>query len=89
MMKTKTSDTMAWMQSGISQTQKNAGQTEWNKGDRTNFKSSLYIEDADGKRITYDKKEDGMPMWDKVTNGYTLIYEIQTLSDGYFCLVFR
>jgi len=82
MMKTKTSDTMAWMQSGISQTQKNAGQTEWNKGDRTNFKSSLYIEDADGKRITYDKKEDGMPMWDKTANGYTLIYEIQTLSDG-------
>ena len=73
---------MAWMQSGISQTQKNAGQTEWNKGDRTNFKSSLYIEDADGKRITYDKKEDGMPMWDKTANGYTLIYEIQTLSDG-------
>ncbi len=75
---------MAWMQSGISQAQKNVEppQTEWNKGDRTNFKSSLYIEDADGKRITYDKKEDGIPMWDKTANGYTLIYEIQTLSDG-------
>ena len=71
------------MTQGISQIQVDAGADGWNKGDRTNFKSNLFIEDPNGDRISHDEIDTGMPIWNAVPHGSKLIYEVETISDGY------
>ena len=48
---------------------------------RTNFKTSVWIEDANGKKITTSELSP-MPIWDAVPPNCKLKYKVETLSDG-------
>ena len=70
-------------QTGISLVQSTNGLGGWSgDGDgRTNFKTSVWIEDANGKKITTSELSP-MPIWDAVPPNCKLKYKVETLSDG-------
>jgi hypothetical protein len=52
---------------------------EWaGKGDKTSFKSNLFITTPEGMKIPMDRVEDKMPTWDSIPAGCTLSYEVKT-----------
>ena len=56
---------------------------EWNKSGsgKTNLKTSIIIEDADGKEIIVNELSP-MPVWDYLPPNSVIKYEIETISDG-------
>lgn len=55
---------------------------EWaGTGDKTSFKSNLFITTPDGIKIPMDRVEDSMPTWDSIPAGCTITYEVQTGCD--------
>ena len=66
---------MTWMQSGRNPELDG----EWaGSGDKTSFKSNLFITTPDGMKIPMDRVEDTMPTWDSIPAGCTLSYEVKT-----------
>ncbi len=70
-------------QTGISLIQSTNGLGGWSgEGDgKTNFKTSVWIEDANGKKITTSELSP-MPVWDVIPPNCKMKYKVETFSDG-------
>jgi len=70
-------------QSGISIVQTQAGLTGWaDEGSgKTNFKTSVWIEDSTGKKITASELSP-MPIWDTIPPNCKMKYKVETISKG-------
>ncbi len=70
-------------QSGMSLLQTTNGLGGWSgEGDgRTNFKTSVWIEDANGKKIPTSELSP-MPLWDAIPPNCKMKYKVETFSDG-------
>ena len=70
-------------QSGMSLLQTTNGLGGWSgEGDgKTNFKTSVWIEDANGKKIATSELSP-MPIWDAIPPNCKMKYKVETISDG-------
>ena len=70
-------------QTGISALMKDEGLTTWsNSGSgKSDFKTSVWLEDADGVEIT-TVESSPMPIWDYAPTGSVIKYEVETITKG-------
>ena len=70
-------------QTGISALMKQEGLTTWsNSGSgKSGFKTSVWLEDADGVEIT-TVESSPMPIWDYAPTGSVIKYEVETITKG-------